>query len=173
MDPVDLYGNTRRDLRRRISGKRSWEPKNLHQLNHEILNESSLGFSNSQIAEKLGVTSATVSNTVNSSLGKEKLLALRGARDADVIDIGKEISERLPRAIAVYDEILDSDVASLALKKRVADTLLIDLGGYAAPKRFEGRIASAHALTPETVELIKELGKKSAAACGDLVSVNE
>jgi DNA-binding CsgD family transcriptional regulator len=165
----DLYGNTVRDGRRKTDGRKSFDLQQLWQGNHEILNLKLLGYSNRQIAEAQGCTEATVSNTVNSSIGKEKLNAMRAARDEGTLDVMKEVEERVPEALNVYDEIIVSDKASLALKKRVADTILLDICGHRAPKRIEGKLAHGHLVDPELLKILKENGRKSAEACGDLV----
>lgn len=164
----------RRDVDRRTSPERkSYDIKRLWQRNHEILRLAVLGWKHTEIAEHLGVTSVTVSNTVNSTLGREKLSIMEGTRDAETLDVMKEISDMAPKALKVYDEILDEEsTAALSLKKKTADTVLKDLLGYEAPKKFEGRFMHAH-LNEDTIESIKERSRAAAAAAGVLVSEGE
>lgn len=164
----------RRDIDRRTSPERkTHDIKKLWQRNHEILRLAVLGWKHTEIAEHLGITVATVSNTVNSTLGREKLSIMEGARDAETLDVMKEITEMAPKALKVYDKILEEDSqASLSLQKKTADTVLKDLLGYEAPKKFEGRFMHAH-LNEETIESIKERSRAAAAAAGVLVSEGE
>ena len=156
------------EVDRRRRPDRSFDIKQLWQRNHEILRLAFLGWKHKDIADHLGVTAVTVSNTVNSTLGKDKLNLMTGARDADSLDVMKEIQEMVPKALKVYDKILDEDSqASLSLQKNTADTVLKDILGHAAPKKFEGRFAHAH-IDGETIEEIKKRSRAAAAAAGVL-----
>lgn len=95
---------------------------------------------------------------------------MEGARDAETLDVMNEISEMAPQALKVYEQILEDDsTASLSLKKQTADTVLKDLLGYEAPKKFEGRFMHAH-LNEDTIESIKERSRSAAAAAGILAT---
>ncbi len=154
---------------RRRSPTRSWDIKQLWQRNHEIIRLAFLGWKHKDIAEHLGVTPVTVSNTVNSTLGKDKLNLMTGARDAETIDVAKEISNMAPKALKIYDKILDEESpASLSLQKQTADTGLKDILGYAAPKKFEGKFAHAH-LSADDLDRVKQRGRAAAAAAGILL----
>jgi hypothetical protein len=152
--------------------RRVYEPKKLWDSHHEVLNQLSLGIPRKVVAENMGVTPQTVSNVANSELGKEKLTLMRGARDASHIDVMAEVSRMIPKALAVYEEILDADASqgvSLNLKKHVADTLVMKIGGYEAPRKLDVRSASLH-LNPEELEELKERGRQAAHDLGLLAT---
>jgi len=69
------------------------------EVHHEIARLVLLGYKNVDIAEKLDCSPQLVSNVRNSPVVKEKLALMRGARDADTIDIAKEIKEIAPEAL--------------------------------------------------------------------------
>lgn len=153
---------------RRRSPERKFDIKQLWQRNHEIIRLAFLGWKHKDIADHLGITAVTVSNTVNSTLGKDKLNLMTGNRDAETLDVMEEIQSMVPKALKVYDKILDEDSqASMTLQKNTADTVLKDILGNVAPKKFEGRFMHAH-LGEETLDRIKERGRAAAAAAGVL-----
>lgn len=164
-----LFMEASRIDNRRAVDRKTYDIKSLWEKNHEILRLKFLGWKNHEIAGRLGLTEATVSNTVNSSLGKKKMGMLQDARDADTVDISKKLADLAPAAVAVYEDILaEESAATLHLKKSTADTILKDLLGYAAPKKIEGRFAHAH-IDVETIEEIKRRNRAAAAAAGILV----
>ena len=69
-----------------------------------------------------------------------------------------------------YDKYLKHQCKKLdiALKKKVADTILISLGGHGAAQKVEGKFLHGHMVDPELIKVLKENGRKSAEACGDL-----
>lgn len=155
---------------RRRSPERTFDIKQLWQRNHEIIRLAFLGWKHKDIADHLGVTAVTVSNTVNSTLGKDKLNLMTGARDAESLDVMHEIQQMVPKALKVYDSILEEDSqVSWSLKKSTADTVLKDILGNVAPKKVEGKFMHAH-LGEETIDRIKERGRTAAAAAGILAS---
>jgi hypothetical protein len=60
----------------------------------------------------------------------------------------------------------------MTLKKNTADTVLKDILGNVAPKKFEGKFMHAH-LGEETINRIKERGRAAAAAAGVLAESEE
>lgn len=170
-----LYGFrfTSPDRRRvPIEEKRSYTPKQLWQRSHEILNMTLLGHKVTDIAEKLGITRYAVSAVINSKLGMEKLAEMREERDKDVIDVAKEVEKLYPKAVEVYQNILNSEDASLSMKKRVADTVLMDIGGHRAPTKMQGQFAHAH-VTSDEIKQLRERGKQAAREAGIVVDVGE
>jgi DNA-binding CsgD family transcriptional regulator len=142
----------------------------LWQRSHEILRLAFLGYKHKEIALQLGISPITVTNTVNSSLGKDKLNLMRGAKDAETIDVALKVQELLPKAMQVYEDILTGNLADLKLKKQTADVIVKDLGGHAAPQRIEGKFGHIHAiLTPEELNNVKERGRLAALKEGLLI----
>lgn len=167
-----LYGFEIRehDHRRDDSGRKTHEIKQVWQRNHEILRLALLGHKYVDIAATLGISAQTVSNTLNSQLGMEKLSEMRAKRDADSIEVAEEVKKLFPKALEIYEEILhsDSDEISFELKLKAANNVLMDLGGHKAPTKIQGQFVHGH-LTAEDLNVIKERGKEAAKARGLLV----
>ena len=155
--------------KRRGTGQRRFDIKQLWNQNHEILRLSFLGWRNIEIAKRLNISPITVSNTINSTLGQKKLQNMREKRDSEVIGISEKIANLAEGAVKVYEEIIKDDEGrvSMSLKKNTADTILKDILGHQAPKKVEGKFAHAH-LDSETIETIKQRHKEAAAAAGIL-----
>ena len=132
-----------------------FEPKNLWQRHHEILNRYFLGWSESEIARELGCTTAVVSYTVNSEIGKKKLELMRMEGDVEVIEVKKEIEKLYPKALEVYKQILNDRNAGYKIQKETADTILMDIGGHAAPKQIQAAVAYLNA---DDIKAMKERG---------------
>ena len=165
-----LYGfeGQERDRRRAAPGKRkTYEIKQLWQRQHEIIRMALVGMDNKDIARALGITKEAVSMTLNSQIVKEKLSLMRAVRDAETIDVAKEITKLYKPALEVYNTILEADQASLSLKKQVADTVLMDIGGHRAPTKVSGNFAHAHLSREDIAELVKR-GREAAKAAGML-----
>ena len=172
MAPPDLYGFEVRvpDKRRVPVGTRSWNIKQLWQRSHEIIRLSLTGMKNVEIAKVLNITPATVSATLNSELGREKISGMRKELDDNTINVSLEVSRLAEKAIATYDEIFDSDTVSINLKKDTADTVLMDLGGHRAPTKIDSRQFSMTA-TLDEIEEFKERGIEAARELGMIVEV--
>lgn len=142
------------DLRMKPSHeRRHWVVSNMWDIHHEITRLLSLGLSNKRIAEKLGVTHVMVSNVKNSPIVKDKLAIMRGARDAETIDVAHEIQEFAPVALQVLKEVVSGEVeVSTSLKVSTAKDLL-SRAGFPPIRRFEGM--TAH-LNSEDIENIKK-----------------
>ena len=166
-----LYGFEMRepDLRR-SNREGSQNIKQLWQVSHEIINLALQGIKQNDIAKILGLSPSTVSNTLNSDLGIEKLSEMRKKRDEDVIDVARKVAELSEKALAVYEEIFDKKGVSLELKKETADTLLMDLGGHRAPTKIDSRTLSA-TVSLEEIEDFKRRGIAAAKASGMLVEL--
>jgi hypothetical protein len=167
-----LYGFEMRetDYRRDEAGRKTHEIKQVWQRNHEILRLALLGHKYVDIAATLSISAQTVSNTLNSQLGMEKLSEMRAKRDADSIEVAEEVKKLFPKALEIYEEILysNSDEVSHELKLKAANNVLMDLGGHKAPTKIQGQFVHGH-LTAEDLNVIKERGKEAAKARGLLV----
>ena len=146
--------------RREVTGARKvGDPVELAQRHHEILNLSLLGLKNVDIAAQLNVTPQSVTQIVNSSLGQEKLRMMRMSRDAEAFDVRKELDKLLPQAVEVYQHILSKDSeASLGLKKKTADTLILDVAGHRAPTKFQGAVVH---LDSAMLDELKKRGREA------------
>jgi hypothetical protein len=145
---------------------RSFKVAKLWDIHHEICRRIALGEKNVQIAEALGVSPVMVSYTRNSRVGKDQTGILRGAMDADTIDLGRQIQEFAPVALKILEGIIEGKGefgdASLALRARYADRHL-DRAGY-SPVRKLATLNST--LTRDDIEAIKERSRQSAIEAG-------
>ena len=155
---------------RRSAREGSFHIKQLWQRSHEIIGLALQGHNQKVIAEILNVSEVTVGNTLNSDLGMEKLSNMRKKRDENIVDVQKEVAKLTEKALKVYDEIFDSETASLNLKKAAADTVSMDLAGHRAPTKIDTR--SLH-LTATAVEIeeFKVRGIAAAREAGMLVVI--
>jgi hypothetical protein len=84
---------------------------------------------------------------------------MRGAIDADTIDLSKEIRSHAPKALELLISILETP-APLDQKTQVKVAMdLLDRAGYAAPKYVYGQFAHAH-LTASDIDEIKDRAHK-------------
>jgi predicted transcriptional regulator len=133
---------------------RKYQIQKLWERQHEILGLALLGAEEKEIAQILDVTPATVSNCINSEIGKQQLAIMRGARDAETIDISKEIRNHAPKALQVLVHILENPNSDEKNLIKIA-TDMLDRAGYAAPKYVYGQFAHA-VLTGGDIDELKE-----------------
>ena len=160
----DLYGTPASDRRRTVKEVKVWDPKQLSQTAHEAINLRAQGMSTERIAEVTGMSKVGVGFIVNSSLGREKIAAMRGEMDLEAAKTLDEIRTRLPKTIEVLDEVFA--IGTLKQKIDMTKTLWCDIAGLAVPKKIEGRFSTAN-LTPELVEELKRLGRQAALASNE------
>jgi DNA-binding CsgD family transcriptional regulator len=165
---------TRSDRRRVDRNKRvSRDPIELRERHHEILNMHLLGIPGVKIAKELGISEKTVSYTIESTLGREKLAIMRGAKDAKTVSIYERMQEIIPKALDIYDKILSPETnegISISLQKSTASDILKDFSGLAVPKKV---VSISARLTPELIEEIKSRGKEAARECGLIQTIEE
>jgi len=150
---------------------RKYQIQKIWDKHHEILRLLLLGWSHAKIAEELNVTAVMVSYTANSELIKRRLEIMRGARDADALDLSLEIKRFAPEAFETLQEIMRNPTTHEKHKIAIAmDTM--DRAGYAPPKVIEGRFVHAH-FTSEEIEEMKKRAKESGQVVeGELVESN-
>lgn len=167
-----LYGFEMRtfDNRRALPGQRkTHDIKQLWQRNHEILRMALIGIKGTEIARILNITPATVSSTLNSELGRKKLSGLRKKRDDEIVDVTVEVTKLLPKALEIYENVLDGQEIT-KLQKETADTLVMDIGGHRAPTKVQSESAHLY-LTPSDIKEFKERGIAAARASGMVVDI--
>ena len=148
--------------------------KRLWSRHKEIINLDSLGYKGSEIAKMLGITQGTVSNVLNSTLGKELQELIRRQRDEKYEDLRDEVLELTEKSLKVYHEILnepdESGRVSLMQKKATADTVMLELSGMRAAQKVDNRHLSV-TLTGDEIESFKKRGLEAARASGKLVVI--
>lgn len=156
------------DLRRVDPAERkTYNAKQMWQRSHEVCNLSAQGWKNVDIAKIMNLTPETVSNIVNSDLGKLKISQLRGLRDEEAKKVNERIRIMTDKALNVYDDILDADPESLSLKDKgiFAKSFLDSMSGLRVPVRLENLNLNA-TLSAEKIELIKNRGKEAMKEAG-------
>jgi len=140
--------------------RRTFEVSKMWDVHQEITRLIFLGYKNSEIAEKLNISPVTVSYTRNSRVVQDKLDMMKGARDADVIDIAKDIKAKAPKALKLLEEIIDGstgtigELASPALRAKTAENWM-DRAGYPAQRTGNNLHLHAH-FTAEELAGLKE-----------------
>jgi len=171
---MGLYGFEYKEPDRRmkpIEERKRYEIKRLWQRNHEIVNLAARGFKNTEIAEILNISPATVSITLNSELGMRKLSELREARDDEAKKVTEKIRVLTNKALQVYHEIFDDESGECTLrdKKAAADTVLLELSGLRVPTKIQSQ--SVHTvLTRDEIEELKRRGIEAARESGLLAA---
>ena len=86
---------------RHPTGRAKYQIEHLWSIHHEILRRTFLGQKALVIARILGITSQTVSNTINSDLGRQILERMHDKGEDSVVDVQKRILEHAPEALEV------------------------------------------------------------------------
>ena len=146
---------------RRSDREGTHDIQSLWQRQHEIINLALQGLKQSEIANMLDISPVTVSNSLNSTLGREKLSKMREVRDGEAVKVSEEVARLSMKALEVYEEIFDSETISHNLKKSAADTVLMDLAGHRAPTKIDARSVHMTA-TPKELEEFKRRGIEAA-----------
>lgn len=177
MEKTKYFGPRGRDERKALPNERkSFEVSKMWELHHEITRRILLGQKNVNIAKSLNVSEVTVSYTRNSQVVKDKLAIMKGARDANTIDLSKRIRENAPKALELLENIVEGEVKgpdgevlrpTLGMRAKEANAML-DRGGYAAVRTFRGEHLVAH-FTGEEIEEIKERARDVGVGSGVVV----
>ena len=149
---------------------RKYEIQHMWDRHHEIVRMTLIGESPETIANRLGITTQTVSNTLNSRMVQDKLAILRAERDASSVDVAKAIRELAPKAITVMATLLDENNemgVSHSVRLRAAQDML-DRNGHAAPKVIEAKHMHG-VFSREDLEEIKAKGQALALESGMIV----
>ena len=152
------------------TNKRKYQIKELWERHNEINRRLLLGQKSKDIAKELEVSEATVSYTKNSKLAQKELSIMKVARDADTIDVARQIREIAPQALEVLENIMNDVETTETLKAKVA-TDLLDRAGYSPPKKVIGAIAHQH-FGKADIEKIKERAMNIGINNGSIIEVD-
>lgn len=168
-EAVDKYFLAPREPDARKRESRTFEVNEMWELHHEIVRRLMLGQKNVDIARALNVSEQMVSYTRNSKVVQKKLDLMRAARDADTVDVAKYIRDKVPKALALLEDIIDDhgENYSIALAAKTAENW-VDRGGFQAPRNVNLLGAVAH-FTSEEIEKIKEESRNKAVESGTIV----
>lgn len=170
-----LYGfEFREDDERRVEQgeRKTYDIKQFWQRHHEMVNLAARGFKQVEIAEILNVDPQTVSNTLNSQLGQEKLSVIRLERDTEVKKTVEKVRILTNKAIDIYHRIFDNEngAATIRDQKDVADTVILELSGLRAPTRIQSHHISTTLTSDELIEF-KKRGLQAAREAGLVIDV--
>lgn len=112
-----------------------------------------LGYSQKEIAERLGCTPATVGNVVNSSLGQLHTGIIRKGIDEASMEAAKRVRALAPAALDVIEDILASSDVPSAVRLRAAQDAL-DRAGFGAVRKMDVHTTSL-SLTSDDLAAIK------------------
>ena len=169
---MSLYGFETREVDDRRSNRaQTYDIKQLWQRSHEILGLALGGMKQVDIAKVLDISPVTVSNTLNSTLGKEKLAKMRGERDEEYIGINEKVKELTIRALDVYEELMKPTIDP-KMKKETADTVVLEVAVMRAPTKIESKGLYTTA-TLEEIEQFKERGIEAARDAGLLIEIKK
>uniref|UniRef100_A0A6M3JCD3 Uncharacterized protein n=1 Tax=viral metagenome TaxID=1070528 RepID=A0A6M3JCD3_9ZZZZ len=161
--PYERYFDSERvDLRIKRNGRRkSWEVSKLWDIHQEVIRLKTLGMKNVQIQSALGVSKGLVTCTLNSRVAQDKLMIMRGARDAETIDLAKRIKEFAPKCLDLLESVVEGvgagTGATLGLRVRTSQDYA-DRAGLGAVRKFQSE--SVH-LTVADIEKIKQRASDS------------
>lgn len=163
------YDPERPSDQRRKNGRRCFEVRDMSDLHHEITRRLLCGQKSKEIAEQLGCHSQTVSNVKNSRVVQDKMEIMRGARDANSVDLAQQIQEIAPKALENLQRIIEDESEEIPLYMKAKESNnLLDRAGYGAKQRSDHRHLHAH-ISSEHLDEIKERAK----ACGILTDNND
>ena len=132
--------------------KKAFEVSEMWEVHHEIVRRLVLGQKNADIARDLKISPAMVSYVRNSPVVRDKLEIMKGARDADTIDLAKKIREGAPQALRLLEDIIAGEVetasgetleVAVGLRAKEANNWM-NRAGYAPIQNIKGQILHAH-----------------------------
>ena len=143
---------------RHPTDSRKYSITHLWSIHHEILRRVFLGQKAPVIARILGITTQTVSNTINSDLGKQILERMHEKGEDSVVDVKKRILEHAPEALNVVIDTMKDEQEDSKLRTKLAQDIL-DRAGLGAPRKIEGEVTHALFGDADVLEMQKRLGK--------------
>lgn len=163
MTQEKYFDPNREPDQRRTNDRRVFEVSEMSHLHHEITRRLLLGEKQKRIAEDLSCHPQTVSNVKNSQVVQDKLNIMKGARDANSVDISKEIQRIAPQALENLRNVIEDDTDEVPLHMKVKESNnLLDRAGYGAKQKSETRHLHAH-LTSDDLTEIKQRARNAGA----------
>lgn len=159
------------DMRRVPAGERkTYQVKQLWDRQNEILRLAVLGMKQTEIAKKMGVTPATISNTLGSELAQEKLAIMVAERDATTVDLARQIKEIAPQALEIIKDAME-DNGKLCPRDRVKVAQdVLDRAGYSPVQMVMSANMNIHLTTEDLAELKRRAvsGARMNGVCKDV-----
>ena len=128
--------------------------REMNERHHEIARMVLLGYKNVDIAKILNISKEFVCAVRNAPPVKEQVAILAGARDAETVDVAKQIQQALPDCVKyLVETVPDADISD-NLRSRNAFGLLA-VGGHGPAKNIN--VKGVHAvLTADDIKEIRE-----------------
>lgn len=153
--------------------KKGWQATQMWEKYHEIVRLRTTGMNEMEIAKKVNLGNVHVCNILGSPIVQEKLMVMRGARDADSIDVAQRIKDLAPVALDLLEVVIKGEGkaadAPILGRARVAGDLL-SRAGHPPIQKVQG--AFAH-LSGDDIRELKERAKVNGKACGTIIDVEE
>ena len=141
------------DKRRVPEGERKYEITELHNRHREIARLAALGLPQKRIAEELGCTPQTVSNTLNSAITKRHMERLHGLRDQSVVDSGARLAELSPIAVEELRKGFNED-SGLSPNQRVSLAQdILDRTNHGRTTSFHQQVTHTHMTLDDIAEI--------------------
>ena len=131
--------------------------REMNERHHEIARMVILGYRNTEIAKILNISKEFVCAVRNAPPVKEQVAILAGARDAETVDVAKQIQLALPDCVKYLIETVPDVEISDNLRSRNAFGLLA-VGGHGPAKNIN--VKGVHAVL--TADDIKEIRDNAA-----------
>jgi len=141
--PKNLYGIENIDRvigsRKTPEMKKSFNLAELQAQHHEIARRLVIGQKAKEISEALGCSYQQIINIKNMPIVQEQIKLLSGARDAEVVDVAKQIRDLAPKCLKVLENILDNEDVHESLKLK-ASLGVLDRAGHSVPRNITSNI---------------------------------
>lgn len=111
--------------------------KELRSQHRNIIQMSFNGFKNNEIAEKLGMAPATISQILRSPLGQAYLNGLTDKSQEDTLDVRKKLISLNKDALSTITRILDPKIKAPFNVQLTAAKDVLDRNGYKPSDKFE------------------------------------
>lgn len=167
--PKDYFPNT--DKRYKKPDSNEWNPKKMREHYNEIVRRIILGEKNIDIAKAVDLSAMVVSKVRNSPMVQEKIRLLELQRDANTVDIARDIRKLAPDALKVLQDLMVNAQTNPNVRSNIAKDLL-DRAGHGAVKKTESKNLHAH-LTSDELSGIKERALEAGRASGMVIDLGE
>jgi len=143
----------------------------LYERHQEIVRLKALGYSNSKIAECVGVSERMVTLTLNSPLAVGLRQEIQTRKNEDAATINERIASLSDAAVTYMQKILSGEIetASPGLRVKVCESIL-DRAGHSRIVKTQATNLTAH-LTADEIEELRERAMISAREAGVIADV--
>ena len=152
------------------SGHRKYQISHTWEIHNEIIRLTAVGMRQVDIAAQLGVTAAMVSYTLNSDIARARLAELRGMRDAEAVDVGKQIKEAEVKCLQTLKDLRDGIDTPAAIRAKICFGIL-DRGDHPPTQRIQGTMMHG-IFSLQDIEEIKRRALENGKSNGTIVDVD-